>query len=278
MATFREWTRETSPLALRAKQFIASVLPDPVLMGLKKRYYISQLRNDSDELMESDARALPRFVKPGDFVVDVGAFVGFYTRRLSSLVGPSGQVWSFEPMPATREILTAAVERLGLSNVRVFPYAVSDKDAAATMEIPRYTGGGESWWDSRIVQPHAPKYSDGPMREFQIDTRSLDSVLARNDRPIAFMKIDAEYHELPAIRGGLETFRRWHPVIQLETLDNLDDPATGGYAIIRMLADLGYSPYLFDGDSFRLREPGRTTQQNLFFLCDEHLRAVGLKP
>ena len=97
----RRWTAESSPWALRTKQFVASVLPDRVLVGLKKRYYLSLLRADADELMETDARALPWLLKPGDFVIDVGAFVGFYSQRLSRLVGPAGLVWSFEPMPPT---------------------------------------------------------------------------------------------------------------------------------------------------------------------------------
>ena len=107
-----------------------------MLVGLKKRYYLGLLRADADELMETDARALPRFLKAGDFVIDVGAFVGFYSQRLSRLVGPSGRVWSFEPMPLTYEILSASLQRLGLKNVRAFPCAVSDRDGAATMEVP----------------------------------------------------------------------------------------------------------------------------------------------
>ena len=72
----RAWTAENSTVALRTKQVIASVLPERMLLELKKRYYLKLLRNDSDELMESDAKALPRFVKPGDFVIDVGGLRG----------------------------------------------------------------------------------------------------------------------------------------------------------------------------------------------------------
>jgi FkbM family methyltransferase len=265
----RLWTDESSPWALRSKQFVASVLPDRVLVGLKKRYYLSLLRADADELMETDARALPRFLKAGDFVIDVGAFVGFYSQRLSRLVGPAGLVWSFEPMPPTFEILSASVQRLGLTNVCAFPYAVSDRNGAATMEIPRFTGGGESWWDARIVD-RGPREA---FRRFDIATKTLDSLLAHTDRPVTFMKIDAEYHELHCIRGAVDSLRRWKPAIQVETLEDVDEPGSELNTLTSVLCGLGYSPYCFDGDRFHLRRHGER-QQNLFFLCAHHGSAL----
>jgi len=261
----RRWTAETSPWALRTKQFVASVLPDRVLVGLKKRYYLSLLRADADELMETDARALPWLLKPGDFVIDVGAFVGFYSQRLSRLVGPAGLVWSFEPMPPTFEILSASLQRLALTNVFAFPYAVSDHDGAATMEIPRFTGGGESWWDARIVEQGARE----PLRRFDIVTKTLDALLADSDRPVTFMKIDAEYHELHCVRGAVDTLRRWRPAIQVETLGDLDEPGSDLRTIAAELSGFGYSPYCFDGERFHRRRYGER-QQNVFFLCSHH--------
>jgi FkbM family methyltransferase len=265
----RRWTAESSPWALRSKQVVASILPERVLVGLKKRYYLSLLRADSDELMETDAKALPRFLKPGDFVVDVGAFVGFYSQRLSRLVGPAGLVWSFEPMPPTYEILSASLQRLGLTNVCASPYAVSDRDGAATMEIPRFTGGGESWWDARIVdQGRADAF-----RRFDIAKKTLDSLLADTDRPVTFMKIDAEYHELFCIRGAVETLRRWQPVIQIETLEDMDESGSDLHTMAGILDGLGYSPYWFDGNQFHLRHHGER-HQNLFFLGGRHASAL----
>jgi FkbM family methyltransferase len=262
-------TAESSPLALRTKQAIASVVPERVLLSLKKRYYLKLLRNDSDDRMELDAQALPRFVKPGDFVVDVGAFVGFYTQRLSRLVGQAGAVWSFEPMPQTFEILESSVRSLGLTNVRLLPYALSDSERTAAMEIPRYKGGGESFWDAKIVEEGSPE----SFRRFTITTKTLDSILAGTDRPLTFIKIDAEYHELQCMRGAVESFRRWHPVIQVETLEPTDEPGTDFHAMLTLLGGLGYSPYRFDGKTFHPRQPGER-EQNLFFMCDQHVRSL----
>lgn len=269
LAQFRRvWNSESSPLALRTKQFVASVLPDRMLLALKKAYYVGLLRADSDALMETDARALPLLVRQGDFVVDVGAFVGFYTHRLSRLVGPAGRVWSFEPVPHTFEILSTAIRRLGIGNAQVFPCAVSDVESSATMEIPRYRGGGESWWDARIVGQRPPRPS---YRQFSIQTKMLDSLLATNQRPVTFIKIDAEYHELQCIRGALNSLRRWQPAIQVETLTAIDDERSDLHAMAELLRSIGYSAYRFDGRDFHLRHRG-DRQQNLFFLCEHHVR------
>ena len=58
----RQWFSEESTLALRSKQFIATVMPESVLLGLKKRYYLGLLRRDGDDRMETDAQALPLLV------------------------------------------------------------------------------------------------------------------------------------------------------------------------------------------------------------------------
>src|SRR5688572_25202486 len=55
---------------------------------------------------ESDKRQLfESSITPGDVVFDIGANVGFYTLLASDLVGSSGHVYSFEPVPRNIEFL-----------------------------------------------------------------------------------------------------------------------------------------------------------------------------
>jgi FkbM family methyltransferase len=261
----RKWMSESSPFALRTKQFVGAVMPEQLLMTLKKRYYLSLLRDNPDEFMETDAAALPRLVSRGDFVIDIGAFVGFYTQRMSVLVGSTGLVWSFEPMRLTREILETAVRRLNLANVRVLPMAISDEVGTATMEVPRYKSGGESWWDAKIVR----NGSRAGFRHLGITTSTLDTLLASNDRPLTFVKIDAEYHEYQCIHGAVSSLRRWQAALQIETLETIDLPGSTPHAMAALLSSIGYAPYSFDGTAFRPRRAGEQ-HQNLFFLTERH--------
>jgi ubiquinone/menaquinone biosynthesis C-methylase UbiE len=58
-------------------------------------------------------------VGPAMSVADVGAGEGYYTVRLSPLVGPRGRVLAEDIMPATRDRLAQRVQRENLTNVAV---------------------------------------------------------------------------------------------------------------------------------------------------------------
>ena len=58
-------------------------------------------------------------VRPGMWVADVGAGEGYYTTRLSPLVGPTGRVLAQDIMPVTRDALAQRVQRERLDNVGV---------------------------------------------------------------------------------------------------------------------------------------------------------------
>lgn len=58
-------------------------------------------------------------IKPGMFVADIGAGEGYYTVRLSPLVGRRGRVLAQDIVPETRNALVRRVQREGLDNVAV---------------------------------------------------------------------------------------------------------------------------------------------------------------
>jgi predicted methyltransferase len=53
-------------------------------------------------------------VRQGNTVLDIGAYVGFYTVLASILVGPTGKVHAFEPLPRNLEYIK---EHLRLNNI-----------------------------------------------------------------------------------------------------------------------------------------------------------------
>ena len=58
-------------------------------------------------------------IAPGMSVADIGAGEGYYTVRLSRVVGPRGRVLAEDIVPATRDRLALRVNREGLDNVAV---------------------------------------------------------------------------------------------------------------------------------------------------------------
>jgi SAM-dependent methyltransferase len=72
-----------------------------------------------DRLGEAEEVMALAGVKPGMSVADVGAGAGYYTVRLSRIVGQKGRVLAEDIIPETRDQLSERVQRESLDNVAV---------------------------------------------------------------------------------------------------------------------------------------------------------------
>jgi len=72
-----------------------------------------------DRLGESEVVMRFAGIAPGMSVADIGAGEGYYTIRLSPIVGPRGRVLAQDIIPETRDRLAQRVQRDGLDNVSV---------------------------------------------------------------------------------------------------------------------------------------------------------------
>ena len=72
-----------------------------------------------DRLGEAEEVMAFAGVKPAMSIADIGAGEGYYTVRLSPIVGSTGRVLAQDIVPATRDLLAQRVEREGLDNVSV---------------------------------------------------------------------------------------------------------------------------------------------------------------
>ena len=72
-----------------------------------------------DRLGEAEEVMAFAGVRPGMSIADIGAGEGYYTVRLSPIVGPTGRVLAQDVVPATRDKLAQRVDRDKLDNVSV---------------------------------------------------------------------------------------------------------------------------------------------------------------
>lgn len=261
LTTESEWNPKVA-----VGRLVVRVLPDSWLFALKKAYYPRVLARDGS-LPEADAAIVRHLVSAGDQVIDVGASIGQYTKFLADLVGPSGRVYSFEPLPPTFEILSCCVRKLGLHNAKLFNYAVSDTDGSTVMVVPLYRWGTECYYDARIATA-AEKQG---LREFQVTKRAIDSIFNENNEKVCFIKSDVNYHELSFVRGSLNTIHRFKPALLVEVGTNPD--ASVAETILAMLREQEYDAYHFDGSKLHARTPG-VRNQNWFFLRPDHIAAL----
>jgi FkbM family methyltransferase len=153
-------------------------------------------------------------LRPGDIVIDVGAHVGRHAVPMASVVGPTGRVLAFEPLPSAYARLKVAVQQA----------EASDEDLApiSTYELALGEEEGESEF---VYVPDFPEYSGFKERLYHVDSLPRQKIRVRVkplDRFLAdvgnvrFIKVDAEGGELTILKGAAQTISRFSPIISFE--------------------------------------------------------------
>ena len=208
-----------------------------------------------------------RILLPGQAAIDVGANLGYFTAVMAQCVGPSGRVWSFEPVPETFELLLLC--RSLNRYTHVTPINVALGAASGSIEITydkRHSG----------IATMYPDHVSGDTQRVQL--RTLDELIASGEvqRRPDLIKVDVEGHELDVLRGARETIAEASPAIVFElnertarvagwTLAELAEllRSLGDYSFL-LIDDGGTHP--FDPFSFRL-EPNEALDPHVDILA-----------
>jgi FkbM family methyltransferase len=152
------------------------------------------------ERFVSELKLIRSLVKPADTVVDVGANIGYYALLFAKSIGKNGRIIAFEPEPDNLVELRLNVDRNGLRNTEIHPFAVGAR--AGTVAFARGINGGV-------------RASDGPETDaaIQVPMVALDDVLAG---PVNVIKIDVEGYEGEVLRGARKAIERWRPNLFVE--------------------------------------------------------------
>lgn len=192
---------------MRFLRRVVSSLPMDWQSELKRIHFRRRINRGTFVSDEPEFSILSRIVSRGDLVVDIGANVGFYTKRLAELVGNEGRVIAFEPVPETFVLLVNNLESCGINNVTLINTAVSDITGVVGMAVPKYSDTGQR----NYYQAHIASSIES---ELQVLTVSLDAM--RIPKTVGLIKIDAEGHEILVLKGMQETLRRDHPLLIVE--------------------------------------------------------------
>ena len=219
--------------------------------------YIGRSLDLYGEFSEAEAALFRAAVQPGQTVLDVGANVGAHTLALARLVGPTGCVLAFEPQRIAYYSLCGNVVQNNLDHVVCHQAAVGA--SAGKIDVPQLDYRREQNFgavDLMQAPQGAATYSVPVVR---IDDLGLTAC--------HFIKIDVEGMERQALEGGVETIRRFRPLLYVE-----DDRAEKSDALRELIDSLGYEMYshrppLYNADNFD-RNPqnvfGSTVSLNLY--------------
>src|SRR5664279_2565271 len=96
-----------------------------LLFSLGEKRYLRLLAGSFQKLYKTgrlgvdyqDIYFLKNLVRPGDYCIDIGAHLGYFTLELSRLTGNTGHVYAIEPMTKFYNTLRDLITRQGLENI-----------------------------------------------------------------------------------------------------------------------------------------------------------------
>ena len=156
------------------------------------------------EWAQEELDMLSRFVRPGDTVLDIGAFIGTHARAFSQMVGAQGIVHAFEPNERIYRELFKNAQLAPYSNIKTYQVALGARKQTQFLlqgDLLGNLGASQVLEDDRDASTTV------------IEQESLENLgLPRID----FIKIDVEGMEYDVVVGGIRAIRQHAPVIFLE--------------------------------------------------------------
>lgn len=186
---------------------------------------------------------LDHLLERGMTVIDVGANIGEISLVCANRVGSAGHVVALEPIAGIADELRLNVRRNGLQGiVQVHQQGLAGEAGRQAI----YASCGQH--DVNEVHQglgslHGTEGVD--QRIGMVDITTLDELVRRIGLSrLDFLKVDIEGGELPCLQGGIETLRRFLPIIAVEVQER--SSLAAGYhsrEILELLSPLGYRFY-----------------------------------
>ncbi len=181
---------------------------------------------------------LEKLLKADSVFLDIGANQGEFSIAAARVV-VQGRVIAFEPVSEYRERLLENIKINDFRNIKIVPVALGEQDG----ELPIF--------DAPKLFHDGTKNEGLPtlfMSEFRcyprevVPVRTLDHVVTGLDiSQITLIKLDIEGAEWIALRGAVDTLKKYRPILILEL--GRETCQSAGYepeALVAWLNNLGY--------------------------------------
>ena len=210
---------------------------------------------DADHL-----EALAKLVRPGATVIDVGANVGFYTRRFAEWVRPGGEVIAIEPEEVNFASLKRVIARRGLVNVLGVQAVASESAGSLYLQKNPFHPADHRIAEAASVAANGRR--DGSC--VKVKAVTIDGVLRERGWPkVSLIKIDVQGAEERVLRGALGALRELRPAVFME-VDEAALRAMGSSAesVLELMVSCRYEPHRIVN-----RRPMRVSKAEAARLC-----------
>ena len=207
-------TRNWQPLVKNRPPVPVPVRGFEIICDWQDSFYLSLLFLGDFEKYESNI--LENIIRRGDMILDVGANVGYMTLLMALKSGPTGRVYSYEPVKRTFQKLQENIkhnEKLPLSEVILRRKGLGERAASIPIYLRAVVSG------TGIDSGRSSIISDFSIAGYKVIAEQIE--LCRLDDEniedkLTLVKCDIEGYEKAFFEGGMATLSRDKPLLLFE--------------------------------------------------------------
>jgi FkbM family methyltransferase len=151
-----------------------------------------------------------KYITDESIIIEGGCHIGTHTVKLGMI---AKHVYGFEPYPSSYNLLYKNIEMNNLNNVTILQKGLSKNFDRVKFD----------WTGDKHGNPGGSGLSDNPigrdpksqimLNDISVELTTIDSL---NLKRVDFIKLDIEGYEINAIMGGINTIKKYKPIIVLE--------------------------------------------------------------
>jgi len=179
----------SNPFFIFFRSYIRKIIPTIFIKLIRKAFYHENYENNFDQEM---IKKLER-----NFVVfDVGANIGFYTKKFALEVGKSGHVYAFEPVEESASSIEKIQSKYPWISLDKIVIGDKNKITPFTINIEEVSQKNTNNYFGSMVSIDDKKDESVP-----VQMNTLDYLMEKYQIP-DFLKIDVEGFELNVLMGA----------------------------------------------------------------------------
>jgi FkbM family methyltransferase len=162
-------------------------------------------------------------------ILDIGAHWGLYSLYAKFL--PLCTFYSYEPYPFSFNLLNENIKCNNITNVKTFNMAIAEKETDTILNVCESNKGLNTLGSNPI------RFND--IEKINVKTNTIDNLFF--DKGVDFIKIDTEGYEYFILQGGMNTIKKYKPVIQLEwNPQNMQQAGVNEDMLYTLISQLNY--------------------------------------
>lgn len=184
---------------------------------------------------------IKKLLNPEDVFIDIGANIGTYSISATAALDAKqgGMVYAFEPVNSIYQKLTRNIALNGIENIVTHKLALFEENT--TLDL--FVSSSENLGMSSIFHHDTESGEVEKVKAIKLD----DFIEENKIKHVKLIKIDIEGAELFALKGMLETIRKFKPTLLIEISENvLEGNGIKSIEIFKFMKGLNYLPYTLD--------------------------------